>query len=245
MNTQAVANQDKSSPVAAKERSVSTLTSTDALAMLEHGGELTMGITTPVGTTFRCKSTFIGTHSVNLVLAELPKISDDDLDFFFQSGFWTAVRAISHRGEGAIVHFRSQIEHVLTEPIPMVALTIPHTMQVTQLRKEPRYDVNLDARVNASTHKLDCQIRDLSKSGCRFITAPLSRAFQVGDEIALEIKSSTGKSNQFEPLFGKICNLQSSLHYARYGVQFDEAGTINAKHLLANLKFDGSKLTLR
>ena len=245
MNTQAVAKTDKSSPVSSRDKSVSTLNSTDALAMLEHGGELTMGITTPVGTTFRCKSTFIGTHSKNFVLAELPKISDDDLDFFFQSGFWTAVRAISHRGEGAIVHFRSQLEHVMTEPIPMVALTLPNAMQVTQLRKEPRYDVNLAARVVASTHKLDCQIRDLSKSGCRFVTAPLSRPFQVGDDIALEVHSGMGKSSKFEPLFGKICNLQSSLHYARYGVQFDENGTINAKHLLANLKFDGSKLTLR
>ncbi|USD34920.1 MULTISPECIES: flagellar brake protein [Vibrio] len=245
MNNQAVANQDKSAPAASREKSVSTLNSTDALAMLEHGGELTMGITTPVGTTFRCKSTFIGAHSKNFVLAELPKISDNDLDFFFQPGFWTTIRAISHRGEGAIVHFRSQLEHVLTEPIPMVALAIPNAMQVTQLRKEPRYDVNLPASVKATTHKLDCQIRDLSKSGCRFVTAPLSRAFQIGDEIALEIRPSIKKSNQFEPLFGKICNLQSSLHYARYGVQFDENGTENAKQLLANLKFDGTKLTLR
>ncbi|WP_333002151.1 PilZ domain-containing protein [Vibrio coralliilyticus] len=245
MNTQAIANKDQPSRSPSREKSVSTLNSTDALAMLEHGGELTIGITTPVGTTFRSKTTFIGSHSQNLVLAELPKISDDDLDFFFQPGFWAAIRAISHRGEGAIIHFRSQLEHVMTEPVPIVALTAPNAMQVTQLRKEPRYDVNLAARVNASTHRLDCQIRDLSKSGCRFVTAPLSRAFQIGDEIALEVHSSMGKSSKFEPLYGKICNLQSSLHYARYGVQFDENGTTNAKHLLANLKFDGSKLTLR
>ena len=50
MNTQAVAKTDKSSPVSSRDKSVSTLNSTDALAMLEHGGELTMGITTPVGT---------------------------------------------------------------------------------------------------------------------------------------------------------------------------------------------------
>ncbi|MCG9596192.1 flagellar brake protein [Vibrio sp. Isolate25] len=245
MNTQAIASKEQSSRSSAREKSVSTLNSTDALAMLEHGGELTIGITTPVGTTFRCKTTFIGFHSQNLVLAELPKVSDSDLSFFFQPGFWATIRAISHRGEGAIVHFRSQLEHVMTAPIPIFALTVPNTMQVTQLRKEPRYDVNLAARVNASTHRLDCQIRDLSKSGCRFVTAPLSRAFQVGDVIALEVYSGMNKSNHFEPLFGKICNLQSSSHYARYGVQFDENGTENAKRLLANLKFDGTKLTLR
>jgi c-di-GMP-binding flagellar brake protein YcgR len=211
--------------------------------MVEHGGELTIGITTPVGTTFRCKTAFIGTHSNNVILSELPKVSDDDLEFFFQEGFWATVRAISPRGEGAVVHFRSQLQHIFRSPIPMVSLSIPQTMQVTQLRKEPRYDVNLEARVLAESHKLDCEIRDLSKSGCRFITAPLSRPFQVGEEITLHVQNS--KNSHFDPLYGKVCNLQRSLHYARYGIAFSDNGKHNAKVLLGHLKFNGTKLTLK
>ncbi|MEL7291420.1 MAG: PilZ domain-containing protein [Pseudomonadota bacterium] len=241
MNTQAVARNDQQHA----ERSVSVLNSTDALAMVEHGGELTIGISTPVGTTFRTKTSFIGTHSNNVVLAELPKISDDDLEYFFQEGFWATVRAISPRGEGAVIHFRGQLQHVLTSPLPIVALSVPQTMQVTQLRKEPRFDVNLSAKVVAESHRLDCEIRDLSKGGCRFITAPLSRPFQVGEEIALQVKLNTLKGTQFEPLFGKICNLQRSMHYARYGVAFTDGGKNNAKVLLGHLKFNGTKLTLR
>ncbi|RTZ17982.1 flagellar brake protein [Vibrio aquaticus] len=243
MNTQAVAR--KAQPVqTSNDRNISTLNSTDALAMIEHGGELTIGISTPVGTTFRCKTSFIGTHSDSFVLAELPKISEDDLNFFFQEGFWATIRAISPRGEGAIVHFRSQLQHIFKAPIPIVALSIPQTMQVSQLRKEPRFDVNLAARVVAESHKLDCEIRDLSKSGCRFITAPLSRSFQVGEEISLHVQLNT-KGPQFEPLFGKVCNLQRSLHYARYGIQFTGHGKSNAKTLLGHLKFNGTKLTLK
>ncbi|NVD08554.1 flagellar brake protein [Vibrio sp. JPW-9-11-11] len=241
MNTQAVARNDQQHT----ERSVSVLNSTDALAMVEHGGELTIGISTPVGTTFRCKTSFIGTHSNNVVLAELPKISDEDLEYFFQEGFWATIRAISPRGEGAVIHFRGQLQHVLTAPLPIVALSVPQTMQVTQLRKEPRFDVNLFAKVAAESHRLDCEIRDLSKGGCRFITAPLSRPFQVGEEIALHVKLNTIKGTQFEPLFGKICNLQRSMHYARYGVAFTDNGKDNAKVLLGQLKFNGTKLTLR
>lgn len=244
MNNSAVAHKEHTIR-SSNDKNVSILNSTDALAMIEHGGELTIGISTPVGTSFRCKTSFIGTHSNNIVLAELPKISDDDLEYFFQEGFWATVRAISPRGEGAIVHFRGQLQHVLTAPVPMVALSVPKTMQVTQLRKEPRFEVNLSARVEANTHRLECEIRDLSKGGCRFITAPLSRPFQVGEEIALHVQLNTPKGPRFEPLFGKVCNLQRSLHYARYGVAFTDDGKNNAKILLGHLKFNGTKLTLR
>jgi len=46
-------------------------------------------------------------------------------------------------------------------------------------------------------------------------------------------------------LKGKVCNLQKSTHYARYGVQFDDFGKANAKNLLGQLKFNGTKLMLK
>ncbi|WP_367990357.1 PilZ domain-containing protein [Vibrio sp. NTOU-M3] len=245
MNSQTSALKENSVNPTNSEKSVITLNSTDALSMVEHGSELTVGITTPVGTTFRCKTTFIGLHSNNVALIELPKISHDDLEFFFQEGFWLAVRAISPRGEGAVVHFRSQMQHIYKTPIAMAAISVPQTMQVTQLRKEPRYEVNLFAKVTSANHRSDCEIRDLSKSGCRFITPPLARTFQVGDPIQLEVCIGTRADSALPPLQGTVCNLQRSLHYARYGVAFDDNGKHNAKSLLGQLKFDGTKLTLR
>lgn len=245
MSTQAVAMKEQSSSPYNKQRNVVTVNSVDALAMVEHGGELTISITTPVGRTFRCKTAFIGTHSDSMILAELPKVSDEDLNFYFQEGFWTTVRAISPRGEGAIIHFRSQLQHILKEPMPLVMMSVPKDMQVSQLRKEPRFDVNLEAKASTENRKMDCEIRDLSKSGCRFFAPPLSRPFQVGDDIELIVQVRNGKQIQFEPLFGTVCNLQRSMHYARYGVQFNEMGRNNAKTLLSHLKFDGTKLALR
>ncbi len=213
--------------------------------MIEHGGEMTIGITTPVGTSFRAKTAFIGKHSQNIALIELPTISDDDLDYYFQEGFWLVVRAISQRGEGALVHFRSQIVQLYLHPIPMVAISVPQTMQVAQLRKEPRYELNLATKVSTEQHQVDGEIRDLSKGGCRFVTAPLAKSFQVGDIVHLHVKVDTRHQVQMAPLHGKICNLQRSLHYARYGVEFDELGQQAAKKLLGHLKFDGTRLTLR
>ncbi len=213
--------------------------------MIEHGGEMTIGITTPVGTAFRAKTTFIGKHSENIALIELPKVSDDDLRYFFQEGFWLVVRAVSQRGEGALVHFRSKIVHLYHHPIPMVAISVPQTMQVAQLRKEPRYELNLTAKIRSEQYRVECEIRDLSKGGCRFVTAPLAKCFQVGDIIRLEVEVKSRDSDHLAPLHGKVCNLQRSTHYARYGVEFDELGQEAAKKLLSHLRFDGTRLTLR
>lgn len=227
------------------EKGFTSINSTDALGMLEHGGELTITITTPVGRAFSCKTLFIGAHSHNLILAELPNLSIEDTGFFFQSGFWATIRAISPRGKGALVSFKTQLEYVLSNPIPIIAFNIPNTMQVNQLRREPRYSLDLPASVTSQGVKLECQMRDLSVHGCRFVTPPLSKAFQVGDEISLCIHEALAKKHQFQSLSGQVRNSQSSIHYASYGVEFDEKGIEGSKQLLSKLKFSGNKLILR
>ncbi|MCG3728800.1 PilZ domain-containing protein [Vibrio cincinnatiensis] len=233
-----------SSMLSSSSKTVSTINSVDALAMVEHGSELTLSITTPVGTKFLCKTPFIGTHSNTYLLIEIPQISAEDLHYFFQEGFWIHIRAISPRGEGAMLYFRSQLLHILHDPIALAMLSIPNTMQVTQLRKEPRYEVNLSGKVICEQGKSECEVRDLSKSGCRFLTAPLGRHLQMDDHVAIEIFADKRGSKFFAPLMGRICNLQRSTHYARYGLEFNEQGRENAKNLLGKLKFNGTKLTL-
>jgi len=222
---------------------LSIINSTDALAMIEHSSELSLSIITPIGTKLRCKSSFIGTHRQSLILIEVPKISDSDFEYFFQEGFWVSAKAISPRGEGGVIHFRSQLIHNVQTPIAMVGLSIPSTMEVTQLRKEARFDVNLVGNTFAGAHKGSCEIRDLSKGGCRFITPPLSRAFQVGDSIAIGVKEK--KQRAQHKLVGKICNLQRSAHYAHYGLEFDNSDTESTNALLTKLKFNGTKLDFR
>ncbi len=226
------------------ERQASTLNSTDAMAMVEHGSEVTLNVTTPVGTKFITTSTFVGCHSNHTVLIEVPNISDEDLRYYFQEGFWVNVKAYSQRGEGAVIPFRSQLVHRLGEPYPILVLNLPRTMQVYQLRKEVRYEVNLKAYVQLDGYRSECEIRDISRSGCRFVTSPMSRPLQVGDQISLDL-AMPGDSRLLAPLKGRICNLQKSTHYSRYGMEFDEAGKTNAKSLLSHLKFDGTKLKLK
>ncbi len=67
----------------------------DALAMIEHGSERMLNVSTPVAPKFLATTKFIGsTHSENCILVEVPEVSSDDLRFFFQEGFWMTARAI-------------------------------------------------------------------------------------------------------------------------------------------------------
>lgn len=223
----------------------STINSTDAIDMVSHGSELTINLTTPVGIRYLGKTKFIGSHSDNLILLEVPEISDDDFEFFFQEGFWMNVRAISQKGEGALIYFRSQIMHILQEPVPLVMISIPSRMKINQLRKEPRYDVNLSAMAVTEKLKIECEIRDLSKGGCRFITSPLAKHFDVGDHLTIHVRTPANSKADLMPISGTVCNLQSSMHYAKYGLKFDEAGETNVKTILGHLKFDGVKLALK
>lgn len=223
----------------------STMNSTDAIDMVNHGSELTINLTTPVGIKYMGKTKFIGTHSDNFILLEIPHISEEDQDYFFQEGFWMNVRAISQKGEGAVIYFRSQIMHILKEPVPLVMITIPGMMKVNQLRKEPRYDVNLKAYAEIAETRVECEVRDLSKGGCRFTTSPLAKRYDVGEEVMINIIPPSNAKVGLLPLYGTICNLQSSMHYTKYGLKFNETGQSNVKSLLGMLKFDGVKLALK
>lgn len=242
-----VASIEKSQPRQRPKQTAteSVINSTDAIDMISHSSELTINITTPVGVKYVGKARFIGTHSDNLVLIEPPELNDDDFDYFFQEGFWINIRALSQKGEGAVIHFRSQIQHVTDQPLRLVMSSIPGMMKVNQLRKEPRYDVNLRARVYNASRKAECEIRDLSKGGCRFVTNALNNNFTVGDKVALEVITHPRSKVKLPPLEGEVCNLQSSTHYAKYGLMFDEVGQANVKTLLSQLKFNGTKLALK
>lgn len=240
-----VQDNTKKNTVTPIPRMAQTLNSTDALSLIEHGSDITITITTPVGTSFRCSSQFIGYHSNNHILIEIPNIDDSDIKYFFQEGFWLIIRAISQRGEGGIIQFRAQLMHIIEEPIGLIALSVPQSMQVTNLRKEPRYDLNLEAQLQVGERRIRCELRDMSKSGCRFILPALGKSLGIGQPVSIYVQSPAGKSRLFSPLSGLICNLQRSNHYIAYGIKFDELGKQHGKDLLTQLKFDGTKLKLK
>lgn len=240
MNTtsSAIKNTSSQERVASNSMAETQLNTLDALAMIDHGSELTLSIITPVGTKFLCQTAFIGTHSNSHMLIETPQVSTNDLSYFFQPGFWIHIRAISSRGEGAKIYFRCQLQHLISEPAALLILSMPSALQISALRQEPRYEVNLSAKLIDGQQKLECQLKDLSQHGCCIATSPLSRQIEIKSPIHLEVYTNPTSRQAITSLTGTVCNTQRSSHYARYGLKFDEAGHNNAKTLLESLQLN-------
>lgn len=220
-----------------------TLHSSEALELIEHSSDITLNITTPVGRKFYCHAQFIGPHSSSVIFIEPPQISYDDWHDYFQEGFWLNAKAIGQRGFGAIIHFRSQIKFIQREPFPLVALSIPQSMKVRQLRKEPRYDVKIAARIISSATQRECEIRNLSKNGCQFSTPKLGHQFYLGEPLTLQVSDAAASKFDLPPLDGLICNVGHSGRNLLYGLRFNEEGRKSVQMLLKKLKFNGSKLS--
>ena len=119
----------------------SPINSSDAIDMVSHSSEFIIDLVTPIGTRYVGKTKFIGRHSDNFLLLELPNITEGELDYFFQEGFRMEVKAISTKGEGALISFRSRVINVMLAPIGMLMISQPSMMKITQLREDTRYDV--------------------------------------------------------------------------------------------------------
>ena len=241
---EAIALKDKMINKRQAKMMQSTISSIDALPMIAHGSELTFDLMTPIGSHLSSKANFIGCHGHQYILMEMPKVQDDDKAYFFQEGFWMEVSVISSRGRGAHISFKSQLIHMIEAPVGMVLLSLPQSMQIYQLRKEPRYDVALMAQALTNTHKFECEIHDLSRGGCRLVTSVLNQTLNIGDNVAISVTHQGKPITESAQLIGEVCNLQSSINHSKYGLKFSCDGQKNAKLLLGKLKFDGTKLAM-
>ena len=220
-----------------------TVPGRQGIAMVSHGSDVTVSVKTPLGRLYRVDTIFIGSNGNDEIFLELPAISKPVLDEYFDEGFLLTVKAISDKGEGAIVNFKTQIIHTLHKPVRLLVLTIPRTMNLLQLRSEPRYEVKLQGKIALAQRELLVDFKDLSKNGCCFHQDLNGPQIEEDTHIQIFIKNpSTGKTF-------RLTGLVKSIHKAgvlkNYGMMFDLDGQKQAKLLLAQLIFDGSKLSFK
>ncbi len=88
------------------------------------------------------------------------------------------------RGEGALIHLDLRFTTLLANPFPIIVLSTPSTMQVTQLRKETRYEVNSVLVILMTNERT--QIRDPLEKWLSLCHTPTSVQF-VADRVSIEI----------------------------------------------------------
>ncbi|MBL4830387.1 MAG: flagellar brake protein [Aliivibrio sp.] len=200
-----------------------------------------ISVTTPLGKGFKCNTLFVGTDSRSYILLKLPTIGPEMLEQFFQEGFKIVVKAISEQGEGSIIIFRATIKHIWLQPIPILVLNMPSTMKLHQLRREPRFEVEMEANIQIKEQKIKVNLRDLSNNGCNFVLDNLDTSFSKDEYVVIEVVGRN-TAEVVSVLNGSICNSYQKSGQTFYGVVFDAKSRESITSLLAKLIFDGSKM---
>ena len=211
------------------------LSGEDAFIQVAPMSELAYNISTPAGKVLRCRSKYIGMHSNNLVLIESPVVTPQEFAVFFQRGFPIKACAISQKGEGARIYFKSKIEYVIQAGLnSIVIVSLPSATQVDYgLRSEARLEICLEGILDPTERKHLCEVRDISASGCQIVASRTAQEYKVGDAVELQILSDNSPVVQ-----GVIKNKKRSSQYWKYGLLFDDLSNETVAELLDKLRFD-------
>lgn len=211
--------------------------------MIHHGSEVTFSIKTPLGRLLRAETTFVGSNGTDNIVLEYPVVSQQSAMDYFHEGFWITVKAISEKGEGAQISFKTQIAHIVKKPVRLLILDIPRSVNLLQLRSEARYDVQLQGRIALGQRVLLVDFKDLSKNGCCFRYDLNGPQFDEGHQLTVSIKNPD--TQKVYHLSGHIKSIHRAGGTNNCGMLFDEFGLEQVKTLLAQLIFDGSKLSFK
>lgn len=235
-------NQLKKHLLSTKSRE-KTIPGLQGIAMVSHGSEVTISVKTPLGRLYRVDTIFIGSNGSDEIFLELPAINKAEFDDYFNDGFWLTVKAISEKGEGAIVNFKTQITQIVHKPVRLLILAVPQSMSLFQLRSEARYEVKLQGLIALAQRELLVDFKDLSKNGCCFLLDLNGPKFDEDTYVIISIHNPlTGKAFR---LTGLVKSIHKTGAKNNYGMMFDVDGQKQAKLLLAQLIFDGSKLSFK
>lgn len=109
------------------------------------------------------KSFLVGMEPGAFIVARSPKPAGIDSKLFV--GNQCLVRYLCG---GTVFTFQSALLGKISHPFPLVFLSYPRVISRVELRKEPRLDCYIPARLQTSTDFLNGVILDISRSGCRF-----------------------------------------------------------------------------
>ncbi|KJY84494.1 hypothetical protein TW81_02905 [Vibrio galatheae] len=239
-------HQEQDTPLANKD-----VSSTDSSSAIHYGEdafsnimplcEVACIVTTPTGKTLRCKTKYVGLHTNNVLLLELPNVSPKEKSQFMQRGYGIKACVISSKGEGARVYFKSKIEYVLSGgDSDLLLVGFPKATQVVVgLRESARLEVDLEGMISPNEHRYPCQLRDISQQGCLLVVERGKSNYRMGSIFDFKVLSSDESNKPYtEKQFSAVVrNVTKTNHYVRYGVKFEEECLKSVSELIEGLQF--------
>ncbi|MBV7314496.1 flagellar brake protein [Shewanella sp. NIFS-20-20] len=217
-----------------------TISGLHALEMIIQGDDAILDILTPLNKRLTLSTALIGSDKQEFLLFSLPHLTCQQRERFLYEGFRLVVTLVSERGDGARLRFVSRIKHIITQPLAMLVVELPSIMQMTPMRQENRFDLDMSAHIVMPNRKVEVQLKNMSVKGCRFSYDQIAPSFDVGAKINIEVISPT--SGAFS-LSGMLKNCRRYRGAAVYGMQFTAQTQEISRSLLNELVFDGQKMT--
>ena len=90
--------------------------------------------------------------------------------------------------EGDIFEFSSKLMEIKYEPLMLLVLQFPESIEKKELRSQKRICCFISATMEINDETQDGIIKDISKFGCRFVfetSSKLEKALQIDDQVAL------------------------------------------------------------
>lgn len=133
--------------------------STFSRLSIEIGGEVTVEFE---GVKKYFKTQLVGMDAGRYIIIKVPNTLG--VHTLAVSGAYLVMRFI---GGGFVHGFRCKVISKTTVPAPLLFLTYPTAIKKIPLRKNPRYECLIPARVQCKGYEFEALIIDLSEGGCR------------------------------------------------------------------------------
>jgi len=206
------------------------------LQHLPIGSRITLEIQRSCGSLEKFNSVFAGLQPEQGVLFKMPCTSSIKNPLLLEEGNVVTVRGLSTQGVGAIIAFRATITRHYTPPFSMLVTTVPESIQMHLLRNEPRFSLDMEAKLSSNGNSLKGGLEDISLSGCCFACLK-DHKFVLDDVIEIELGGAFSLVSYNFTGVVKNVRKKEGLYYL--GVSFDDKSQSAVKDMLQELILKG------
>ena len=164
------------------------------------------------------RSTFVGKKSDRYIVITPPSGFDT-----LEKKLLQADRIkIKYLFEGDIFEFKSKLEEITHNPLMLLLLQYPASVEKQELRSQKRISCFISAKVEINNEMKDGVIKDISKRGCRceFETSKnMEKTVRIDDRIALNF-CFPGIVDRQE-IWGRIKDIQTQDRKVDMGIEFE------------------------
>ncbi len=133
------------------------------------------------------------------------------IDQFIKPGAWLKV---VHLFEGNVYGFETTILSHTETPSRLMFLSYPERIELVELRRHTRLNAHIPASLLCGDERHAGILWDLSRGGCRFVTAAVDHVLECGQAVLLSVTPLE--------IYGTIRSLARSEGRLMVGIQFDE-----------------------